>query len=199
MDGAVWVLAFGAIIGFQALRNHLPEHWMLLDNAQRLSALAILALSPRLRPNLIPDQRPWFRPSDGLIIVLLFAVTFAGFRWLSPLAAELLGPGVGYSFPPYADGVERLVDLCWGIFLVAVEEEVVFTAVLTRLLRSVLGPGATLVVASVVFAANHWSLSWGTIVTAGATHLAFLAAYLWRGRLAPCIAAHWLYDVWDFG
>lgn len=196
LDGTIWLFSFAAIILLQTVRGLHPDHWMLLDYAQRLTCLVILTLSPRFRACL-PLGRPTLR--DLPLALLLFAAAMAGLRWLDPALSALLGGEALFSFPSYASNLERWFDITIGLALVAYQEEAMFTATLCRLLAPRTGQAATIALTCLIFAANHWSQSWGVILSAGLIHIPFTALYLRRPSLLPLVAAHWLADaLWFF-
>lgn len=184
-----------AIIALQATRGVFPQQWLILDYAQRLAALAILAASPRLR-GLMPLGRP--RWIDLALTAGLLLLGGLGVRYLEPALSTLLGGPALFSFPDIPDGPLRLLDQSFGLMLVGYQEEVVFTATLVALLEQRLRPAATVAVVCLIFAANHWSQHWGTMVSAGLIHVPFVLAYLWRRSLLPLAAAHWLTDIIAF-
>lgn len=91
-----------------------------------------------------------------------------------------------------------LLHLLIGFFSVAVLEELLFRAVLLRMVEQSLGTGWALLVTSVLFSAVHGlnpHADWLSTVQLLVLGLLFMAAYLATRRLWLCIGLHW---GWNF-
>ncbi len=126
-----------------------------------------------------------------LILAVLHAITVAIFR-LPGTDAFRLG---GY---PRPQGWLQLLDLTFGIALVAFHEELFFRRAMRAALAR-LGDGAAMIIVSAAFfGAYHW---WGgpvQVCTTAAFGVIAMLFYRRSGALWPVVLAHYLTDLAAF-
>ena len=100
---------------------------------------------------------------------------------------------------PEPHGWLRLLDLTFGIALVAYSEEVVFRRCACCFFRTYINNDWLLVIfSSVLFGAYHWWTGVGNIAEAVLIGLLLMLFYLRSVALWPVVLAHYLTDVIDF-
>lgn len=93
-----------------------------------------------------------------------------------------------------------LLDLTFGLFLVALSEELVFRKLASSWLREVGRPAIQIVcVSAIFFSLAHWGSGLGSMLSTFLIGCLFMAAYLKIGRLWPLVTAHWIIDFSAFG
>jgi membrane protease YdiL (CAAX protease family) len=109
------------------------------------------------------------------------------------LPASVLG---GY---PQLGGWLYLVDVVFGIALVAFSEEVVFRRCARHVFQERVRDGYALVaVTSLLFGAYHWWTGVGNIVEAAMMGVLLMLFYRRSGALWPVVLGHYLTDIADF-
>ena len=110
------------------------------------------------------------------------------------LPATVLG---GY---PESDGWLHIVDVVFGLALVAYSEEIVFRRCARHVFQIYLDDGyALVVVTSMLFGAYHWWTGIGNIVEAVLIGVLLMLFYRRSVALWPVVLAHYLTDMVDFG
>src|SRR5581483_8429789 len=117
--------------------------------------LLILAVPPTLRRMVY--QRQW--RDAHLVETVFWALVMALFLWVT----EGLWPVVGVLVPiprlggyPELHGILRLLDLTFGLALVAVEEELLWRRAMRIALASLGDNGRMVLASAVLFGAYHW-------------------------------------------
>ena len=100
---------------------------------------------------------------------------------------------------PETHGWLQLLDLTFGIALVAFSEEVVFRRCARIFFRTYINDDWILVIStSILFGAYHWWTGIGNIVEAVLIGVLLMLFYLRSAALWPVVLAHYLTDVVDF-
>jgi membrane protease YdiL (CAAX protease family) len=100
---------------------------------------------------------------------------------------------------PETHGWLQLLDLTFGIALVAFSEEVVFRRCARIFFRTYINNDGLLVLfTSILFGAYHWWTGIGNIVEAVLIGVLLMLFYLRSAALWPVVLAHYLTDVVDF-
>src|SRR6266566_2280343 len=109
------------------------------------------------------------------------------------LPATVLG---GY---PESHGWLHIVDVVFGLALVAFSEEIVFRRCARHVFQIYLGDGyALVVITSILFGAYHWWTGMGNIVEAVLIGVLLMQFYIRSVALWPVVLVHYLTDVVDF-
>lgn len=199
---SVWfVAALLPMIASQILRLHQHDaaSWIFWDYTGRLLGLAVLAAIPGARAVA-------FRCEARRLPLWKIALWIAG-TVLVCIGAVGLGRIINAAFPltvfgsyPRPHGWLRLVDLTFGLALVAFSEEIVFRRCARRMLQPHLGDGHLLVLAtSLLFGAYHWSTGLGTMIGASISGALLMLFYQRSGALWLVMLAHYLVDLYFFG
>ncbi len=173
--------------------------WIVCDYAGRIGALLVLAAIPAARA--IAFQRQPLRVSWGEVLLWMAALVLIDpffSRWLVPLVNSWIShTRIGHYVAP--SGWLNLLDLSFGLALVAVHEEIVFRRCARAVLSLWWGDGAVMVmVSSLLFAAYHWTTGLGNIVAVFFFGLYAMLFYKRVGALWPMMVAHFLVDLVDF-
>jgi uncharacterized protein len=176
-----------------------PPAWLAADYAGRLGALALLYLLPRARSAAFartPRRTGWLETLAWIIALVLFDRVLHG--TIRP-AVDAALPNTKLGLYPDVRGIWWLIDMTFGLYLVAYSEEIIFRRAVRAVLQPSLGDGwAMIVVSALLFAAYHW---WTGLANIAATFLFGLAAMLALRRVAaiwPVVTAHYLIDVISF-
>ena len=191
--GGIAVAAAVAVgFGFQLLRlqQEDPASWLAADYEMRIAVLFILAAPPALRQMVYAQE--W--REVHFVEAVFWSLTTALFLWVTwhiwPALGRLI-PVPRFGDYPEIHGWLRLLDLTFGLALVAVEEELLWRrAMRIALIR--LGDGGLMVALSaVLFGAYHWWHGGPTI--AGAAVFGAVAMQLYRrtGVIWPGIVLHY--------
>jgi len=132
----------------------------------------------------------------GSFIILTLTMTFLGTildQFGSRLLTMLLPDTRLGGMPTITNPVLDRIDLYFGLFLVAILEEVIFRGLyFTILSRYLRGITALFVVSSLTFGLIHWSLGLSAIVHTAIIGGVFMVC-MWRtGSVIPTIIAHFL-------
>lgn len=104
-----------------------------------------------------------------------------------------------FKFPRYPNNYVKVVDLVFGIFLVAVSEEILFRKYVTIWLKEKLSSSVSIVIiSSFIFALIHWSSGFHSVINSFFWALLPTYYFLKQGNLAPCVLAHYVTDVFSF-
>jgi uncharacterized protein len=176
-----------------------PAAWIFWDYAGRLGALAVLAAIPFARKIAFGRERlriTLWQSAIWVIGIVLVDHYLCG--WIrrtinSALPATVLG------HYPETHGLLQLLDLTFGIALVAFSEEVVFRRCARIFFRRYINDDWILVIStSILFGAYHWWTGIGNIVEAVLIGVLLMLFYLRSAALWPVVLAHYLTDVVDF-
>ena len=196
-----FIAAFVPMVASQVIRLHqtLPLDWLLCDYAGRLGALLVLAAIPAARAVAFRRQpllTSWWETVLWIIgLVLVYPPLGHG---LSALVNAYI-PNTPLGPYPAPQGGLYLLDLTFGLVLVAYHEEVIFRRCARAVFSSGWGEGAAMIgLSALLFSAYHWTTGLGNMV-----YVFFFAIYamffLRRvGALWPLILAHFLVDFVQF-
>jgi uncharacterized protein len=193
-----WFIAVVGVLVASQLARLLqadPLPWLVCDYAGRLGALALLMAIPRARAvafQKCPGAVEGWKLSLPIFGLVVFdRACFRVCYWLLP------GRGIGIFPAPH--GWLRLIDLTFGLALVAFSEEIVFRRCARHVLEDRLGSSALMVIASsVLFASYHWTFGMSTIAAAGLFGAAAMVFYIQTTVIWPVVIAHYLADVVAF-
>jgi uncharacterized protein len=198
---ALWFgVALLPMIVSQVVRLH-QRHagsWIAWDYAGRLCALAILAAIPSARAVA-------FRCDKRQISLLEIALWIVGLSFLERLSQwprriiNAAFPATVLGVYPQPTGWLYLIDLVFGLALVAASEEIIFRQCARYALQPFLSSSAVGILGtSLVFGFYHWWAGLGNILLA--TILGILLAIMLRRSVAlwPVALAHYLVDLIAF-
>src|SRR2546430_6832433 len=177
-----------------------PATWIFWDYAGRVGALAVLAAIPSGRIVAFQWERlrtTYLEAAGWIVGIVLFDHYVCG--WIrrtlnTALPATVLG---GY---PETHGWLHIVDVVFGLALVAFSEEIVFRRCARHVFQISLNNGyALVVVTSLLFGAYHWWTGMGNIVEAVLIGVLLMLFYIRSAALWPVVLAHYLTDMVDFG
>jgi membrane protease YdiL (CAAX protease family) len=198
---ALWFgLALLPMIGSQVARLHQHDagSWIAWDYAGRLGALAILAAIPSARAVAFR----WDERQISLVEIVLWIVGLSLVERLSQWPLRMINaafPATVLGVYPEPTGWLYLIDLVFGLALVAASEEIIFRQCARHVLQHFLGSRTAVILAtSLVFGCYHWWAGLGNILLA--TLLGILFAIMLRrsGALWPVALAHYLVDLIAF-
>jgi hypothetical protein len=176
-----------------------PAAWIFWDYAGRLSALAVLASIPLARKIAFRRERLQIYLWHAAIwVVGIVLVDHYLCGWIRRTINSAL-PTTVLGHYPELHGWLRLLDLTFGIALVAYSEEVVFRRCASCFFRTYVNNDWLLVIfTSILFGAYHWWAGVGNIAEAVLIGLLLMLFYLRSVALWPVVLAHYLTDVIDF-
>lgn len=193
----VLVLCVDVAVQFIRLQQRDPASWLFWDYFGRAAALLLLAVDPAVRAAVYRRER--LRIS--LAIVINWGLLLIPITWVALIVGLICGallPELRVGYYPRPEGWLRVLDLTFGIALVAWHEEIVFRRVM-RLALQGLGDGRVMIlVSSAVFGAYHWWTGVPNMIIAGVFGLVFMRLYCRSGALWPIVAIHYLADLWFF-
>jgi hypothetical protein len=198
----VWfAAALVPMVGSQIVRlyQHDPEIWILWDYGGRFGGLATLAAIPSAR--VIAFRREKLRIVLWKVALWIAAIVVVDHYlggWVRRTINTAL-PATVLGVYPQPSGWLYLVDVVFGIALVAYSEESVFRRCARHLFDNYLGDGyASLFVTSLLFGAYHWWTGVGNVVEAAMMGI-LLMLFLRRSKaLWPVVLGHYLTDIVDF-
>jgi hypothetical protein len=198
---AIWfAIALAPMLASQIVRlhQHNLSSWLLWDYGGRIATLAILAVIPSARAIAFR----WDRRQIAFFEILLWIVGVSILERLSqwPIrAVNAAFPATVLGVYPQTSGWLYVVDLLFGLALVAVSEEIIFRRCAQHVLRPYLRSNIVLVLAtSIMFGAYHWWTGPGNILLA--TVLGILLMLMLRRSVVlwPVMLAHYLVDLIAF-
>lgn len=193
--------AFLPMVASQLLRLFQtdPTFWVACDYGGRLLALAVLAVLPQARS--IAFRRENLAVPPWETALWMVGLIFLDGEVLSPLGnlVNHLIPGTEIAHYPVTTGGLHLLDVVFGLVLVAYHEEVVFR----RCALAFFGGGddsakGVVVKSAMLFALYHWWTGVGNVVEAGLFGVAAMLAYRRCKALWPVVVAHYAIDVIAF-
>ena len=196
-----FVAALIPMVVSQIIRLHQSDSatWILCDYTGRIGALAVLGLIPSARTVAFQWERlriTYWEATSWMVGIILFDHYVCG--WIrrtinAALPATVLG---GY---PELHGSLHVVDVAFGLALVAYSEELIFRRCSRHLFKMYLNDGrALVVVTSLLFGAYHWWTGIGNIVEAILVGVLLMLFYRRSAALWPVVLAHYLTDIVDF-
>jgi membrane protease YdiL (CAAX protease family) len=202
-DGMIpgwFVIALLPMIASQILRLHQHDaaSWIFWDYAGRLCGLGVLAAIPAARAVAFrrePRRLPLWRIALWIGAIMLASIGLVGLRRIINAAFPMMVLG-GY---PRPHGWLYLIDLTFGLALVAFSEEIIFRRCARHILQPRLGDGYLLVlVASLLFGAYHWWVGLGAMIYVSILGALYMLFYQRSGVLWPVVLAHYLVDLYFF-
>ena len=191
------VAALAAMIASQIIRLHQTEAawWLAADYVGRLLSLAILFLAPTTRAAA-------FKREGLLVSAWQAGLWLSGLVILNILVLYRLGFELDTAFPetrlgslPRLHGAPLLVDLTFGLTLVAIHEEIFFRRIARAILHPMLGTGTSMIIASAILVGlYHWQFGIRTITTAFIFGVFAMLSYVRMGTIMPIVVAHYLID-----
>jgi len=175
--------------------------WLLIDYGSRLLAIGIVVYLIKKRLAL---------PAEfGLARIPLRTSV----RWMLPLTATgIFIDQVGWHFfehllpntqlasmPRIQDPVVNIIDLTFGIMLVAVTEEIVFRGYCFTALRDRMGTKLLISTSAVLFGLIHWSTGQHAIITTALWGVMPMVAIIRTGSVVPGVVAHYITDLVSLG
>ncbi|WP_063682582.1 CPBP family intramembrane glutamic endopeptidase [Bradyrhizobium stylosanthis] len=176
-----------------------PAAWIVWDYAGRLGALAVLCAIPAARKIAFRFESLRIARWEVTIwIVGIVLVDHYGGSWIRRTINGAL-PATVLGTYPEVQGWLHVVDIFFGLGLVALSEEILFRRCARHLLKSYLDDGYALVLAtSFLFGAFHWWTGFGNIGAAMVTGGLLMTLYRRSGALWPAVLGHYLADIVDF-
>jgi CAAX protease family protein len=202
LPAPLWfALALAPMIASQIIRLQQADAatWIFWDYAGRLGGLAVLAIVPAARAvafRRAPCRIAWWEAA------LWIAAIVAADHWAGGVIRRSINaalPATVLGHYPDAAGLLHLVDVGFGLALVAASEEIVFRRCARHVLTPYVGDGAIMVIAtSLLFGVYHWWTGVGNIVEAALIGVLLMALYRRAAALWPALLAHYLTDIVDF-
>jgi membrane protease YdiL (CAAX protease family) len=176
------------------LGEHDYVYWIAVDYAARLVSLVGLALAYR-RGLMMPSHRRAGLVVSFVVLGTLLLVQFAEQSLAYPFLRDNLQFFEFSRFPQIIDCELRAIDLSFGLFLVALSEELVFRRFLFALLERWGADEMTVILtSSVAFAFIHLTSGVSVALNAFVYGALFGLAFWITRRVSICIACHYLAD-----
>jgi uncharacterized protein len=181
------------------LQQHDAGAWIFWDYAGRLGGLGVLAIIPSART--IAFQRERLQMVLWQVVLWIAGVVLAD-HYLDGWTRRTLNaalPAAAFGAYPQLSGWLHVLDIVFGIALVAFSEEIVFRRCARHVFRNCVNDGALLVViTSLLFGAYHWWAGMGNVIEA--TIMGVLLMLFFRRSVAlwPVVLGHYLIDLVDF-
>jgi uncharacterized protein len=198
---AIWfAAALAPMLASQILRLHQHElsSWLLWDYAGRLASLTILAAIPSARAIAFR----WDKRQIAFFEICLWIVGVSILERLSQWPRRALNaafPATVLGVYPQPSGWLHLVDLVFGLALVAVSEEIIFRRCAQHILQPYLRSNIVFVLAtSIMFGAYHWWAGPGIILLATAFGILLMLMLRRSVALWPVMLAHYWVDLIAF-
>jgi CAAX protease family protein len=181
------------------LHQHDPANWIWWDYAGRLGGLAMLAAIPSARAVAFRLARLRIALWEvALWIAIIVTVDHYLAGWVRRTINTAL-PATVLGAYPKPSGWLYLVDVVFGIALVAYSEEIVFRRCARHLFQIYLGDGyALVIITSLLFGAYHWWTGIGNMVEAVVIGVLLMQFFRRSGALWPVVLGHYLTDIVDF-
>ena len=202
IPGLIWfVAALVPMVASQIVRLHQHDQgtWIFWDYAGRLGGLSILAAIPSARAVAFRWERLRMAPWK---VVLWIAGLVVADHYLGGWARRTINtalPATVLGVYPQNSGWLYLVDVVFGLALVAYSEEIVFRRCARHVFQTYVGNGSLLVlVTSLLFGAYHWWTGVGNIVEATMMGALLMVFFLRSEALWPVVLGHYLTDIVDF-
>ena len=199
------IVSFLAIFALQVLfqiwrlNQDDPRAWLSVDYLMRVAALVALAAAR-------PTRHLAFKPRTlrigkiELVAWLLGALALAVVCSRETLwkFSSMVLPDLPLGTYPAITGGSYVMDMTFGLGLVAVHEEIFFRRV-ARLVFRPLGDGIWMVVAtSLIFGLFHWWSGLANMLLATVAGAFLMVLYRRAGALWPAIVGHYLVDLFAF-
>jgi len=180
------------------LGEHDYVYWIAVDYAARSVSLVGIALA--YRTGLMMPSRRWTGLMISFVVLgTLLVAQFAEQSVLYPLLRDNLQFFEFSRFPRVTDSGLRAVDLSFGLFLVALSEELAFRRFLFALLERCGADKVTVILtSSVAFAFIHLTSGIAAVLNAFVFGVLFGLAFWITRRLSICVICHYLADFYIF-
>jgi uncharacterized protein len=176
-----------------------PETWIFWDYAGRLGALTMLAAIPSARTVAFRWERFRIARLEAAlwIVGMVLADHYLG-GWVRRTINTAL-PATVLGTYPRLSGWLYIVDVVFGIALVAYSEEIVFRRCARHIFNIYMDDGyALVIVTSLLFGAYHWWTGVGNIVEAAMIGVLLMLFFRRSAALWPVVLGHYLTDIADF-
>jgi membrane protease YdiL (CAAX protease family) len=175
--------------------------WLGIDYGSRFLAIGIVVYLIK-KKSAVPAEfglaRIPFRA--GLRWALLLTVTGIFIDQVVWRFFEHLLPGTQLaSMPRIKNPIVNIVDLTFGILLVAVSEEIVFRGYCFTALRDRMGTKLLISTSAVLFGLIHWSTGQHAIITTALWGVMPMVAMIRTGSVVPGVVAHYITDLVSLG
>jgi uncharacterized protein len=181
------------------LAQHDAAAWIFWDYFGRIGGIAILAAIPSARAVTFRRERLemalW---KAGLWIACIVAADQYFGSWARQ-AINVALPATAFGVYPQPGGQLHLIDLTFGLMLVAYTEETIFRRCARHVFQSYVGDGVALIsITSLLFGAYHWWAGVGNIIEATVMGVLLMLFFQRSGALWPVVLGHYLVDIFDF-
>ena len=176
-----------------------PAAWIVWDYAGRLGVLAVLCAIPAARK--IAFRFEPLRIARWEVTIWIVGIVLVDHYWGGWIRRTINGalPATVLGAYPEVQGWLHVLDIFFGLGLVALSEEILFRRCAHHLLKSYLDDGYALVLAtSCMFGAFHWWTGFGNIGGAVVTGGLLMTLYRRSGALCTAVFGHYLADVVNF-
>lgn len=177
------------------------EEWLLADYLSRVATLAGIAAVPAFRRHVRDAFPPLHRCFGNWRRAALALTVFPyGCVLLNDAVHGLINPLFPeeplFAYPRLGSPGLILLDLTFGMALVALSEELLARAVLKGVLeRWTDNRFLITLLSSLLFAAGHWSSGPAAVLGALAMGMVFMAFFLWTRTLLPTLLGHVAADI----
>ena len=167
-----------------------------IDYAVRIAILTACMMWPvsrqLARERLLPDAPVWHGVA---VVVLLPAICWVAFWYFVSPLAFILGVVPQFRFPEIPNPFFEAFDLTFGLFLVAVSEELIFRKLAYGWLsKAGLSQARIVLWSAVFFSVTHWSGGFTPLLNTFIMGVLYMMAYIRLGRIWPLVLAHWLHN-----
>lgn len=171
------------------------QSWLTFDYGFRIVQMLIIVSYRPFRDVIFSVLRGGRLTIKG-IVGAAFCVALALFgSFLSNLFFyEMFGgeSAVLFKFPQIEHEGIRLIDLTFGLALVAISEELIYRGLLAAWLRRYFSSTlALLIIPAIIFASIHWSHGPSSVISAFFIGIILMVLYLRTKSLLPSILAHY--------
>ena len=193
-------LALGPFIAkrFILSGEHGYVTWLVVDYTARCISLVGVVLG--FRSGLLVRSSPRVGVVTSLVVLLiLVAAELAQQLAVYPVLHDYFRILELSSTPVIPDARVRVADLLFGLFLVALSEELVFRRFLFAIIEQWSQKGLVVIlISSTIFALIHFTSGVADTLNAF-VHGVLLGGAFWKTRrVSVCIASHYLVDLWIF-
>jgi membrane protease YdiL (CAAX protease family) len=197
---AWFAAALMPMVASQIMRLHQSEaaNWIFWDYAGRIGALAILAAIPASRAVAFQWCKRQMSLREIAVWILVIVLADRIGRWVRYFINAAF-PVTVFGAYPRPSGWLYLLDLGFGLALVAFSEEIIFRRCARHVLQPYLGDGEfALVATSLAFGCYHWWAGLGNVFAATMIGILLMLMLKRSAALWPVVLAHYLVDVVAF-
>jgi hypothetical protein len=198
----LWFLA--ALVSMVAsqlirLQQSDPAIWIFWDYAGRIGALLVLGTIPSARKVAFQHER--LRIGYGEVVSWIAGIVLVDHYlggWIRRTINAALPATVLGAYPD-SHGWLHIVDIVFGLALVAYSEEIMFRRCARHLFQPYLSDGyASVVVTAVLFGAYHWWTGVGNISGVILMGVLLMLFYRRSAALWPVVTGHYLTNIAEF-